>query len=114
MLMSLLSGEYPAIELTQPAWGSHCIASERTQQFFYCYGRLPSDSPDVIDVFIGRYQTAHIISRDRCIATVLRATVCMSPRNRVAQLHPQALGSLLVAIYDSVEAFYPASTRDAG
>jgi hypothetical protein len=27
--------------------------------------------------------------------------VCISPRNRVAQLYPQALGSLFVASYDS-------------
>jgi hypothetical protein len=29
------------------------------------------------------------------------ALVFISPRNRVAQLHPQALGSLFVASYDS-------------
>jgi hypothetical protein len=41
--------------------------------------------------------------------------VFISPRNRVTQLHPQALGSLFVASYDSqatVEVFDHASTRD--
>jgi hypothetical protein len=40
--------------------------------------------------------------------------VFISPRNRVAQLYPQALGSLSVAFYDfraTVEVFETASTR---
>jgi hypothetical protein len=48
----------------------------RLQQFLYCcYGRLPSDSPDVVDVFTDRYQATHVPSRDRCLATVLHATL---------------------------------------
>jgi hypothetical protein len=44
----------------------HCL-----QQYLYCcYGQLPSDSPDIVDVFTGRYQAAHVPSRDRCLATV--------------------------------------------
>jgi hypothetical protein len=31
-LTSLLSAEYPATELTQPAWGPRYMASARTQQ----------------------------------------------------------------------------------
>jgi hypothetical protein len=30
----------------------------------------------------------------------------------MAQLYPQALGSIFIASYDSVEVFDPASTRD--
>jgi hypothetical protein len=67
--------------LTEPAWGfviqpqgeprrKHC-----PQQFFYCYGRLPSDCPDIVDVFSGRYKATHVFSRGRCIATVLHATI---------------------------------------
>jgi hypothetical protein len=38
----------------------------RPQQFFYCcYGRLPSDSPDIVDLFTGRYRATHIPSSDR-------------------------------------------------
>jgi hypothetical protein len=40
--------------------------------------------------------------------------VFISPRNRMAQLHPQALGSLFVALTTrrtTVELFEPASTR---
>jgi hypothetical protein len=43
-----------------------------------------------------------------------KVTVFISPRNRVAQLYPQALGSLFVASYDSQGysgGFDPASTR---
>jgi hypothetical protein len=49
----------------------------RPQQFFYCYRRLPKDSPDIFDVFRGHYQATHIPYRDRYIATVLQATVCL-------------------------------------
>jgi hypothetical protein len=43
-------------------------------QFLYCcFGRLPSESPDIFDVFTGSYQATHVPSRDRCIATVLYA-----------------------------------------
>jgi hypothetical protein len=36
---------------------------------------LRSHSPDIVDVFTGRYQAMHVPSRDRCIATVLHATI---------------------------------------
>jgi hypothetical protein len=83
VLTSLLSGEYPATELTQPAWGPRWAASERTQQktpfptvLYCCYGCSPSDSPDIVDVFTGRYQATYVPSRDRCIATILDAAIC--------------------------------------
>jgi hypothetical protein len=80
-LTSLLSGEYPATELNSAGLGSSLYSlgadlTENLQQFFYyCYGRLPSDSPDIVDVLTGRYQATHIPSRHRCIATVLHATI---------------------------------------
>jgi hypothetical protein len=33
----------------------------RFQQFFCCYERLPSDSPDIVDVFTGRYQATYFL-----------------------------------------------------
>jgi hypothetical protein len=36
---------------------------------------LSSDSPDIVDVFTGRYQTTNVPSRDLCIATVLHGTI---------------------------------------
>jgi hypothetical protein len=80
-LTSLLSGAYPATELIQPSWGPRYIAHGRTQQktpppaiFYCCYGHLPSNSPDIADVFTGRYQATYVPSRDHCIAMVLHAT----------------------------------------
>jgi hypothetical protein len=84
LLTSLLSGEYPTTELSQfcrpgvvvtyPQGGPN--RKHRFQQFLYCcYGRLSSDSPDIADVFTGRYQATHVPSRDRCIATVLHTTI---------------------------------------
>jgi hypothetical protein len=49
----------------QPAWGARYVASGRTQRKIppptvpFCYERLPSDSPDIVFVFTGRYQTTH-------------------------------------------------------
>jgi hypothetical protein len=67
---------------TQPAWGPRYIASGRAQQItrlqqsiYCCYGQLPSDSSGIVDVFTHRYQATHVPSRDRCIATVLHATL---------------------------------------
>jgi hypothetical protein len=49
------------------------------QQFFYsCYGRLPSDSQSIVDVFASRYQVTYVSSCDRCIATVIHATIFRS------------------------------------
>jgi hypothetical protein len=45
------------------------------KMFFCCCGRLPGDSPNVVDLFIGRCQAAHVPSRDRCKTTVLHVTV---------------------------------------
>jgi hypothetical protein len=36
---------------------------------------LPSDSPDIVDVFTGRYQANNFPSGNPCIATVLHATI---------------------------------------
>jgi hypothetical protein len=79
-LTSLLSGEYPVSQLSrpgiliQPRCGPN--RKHRMQKFFYwCYGRLPSDSLDIVDVLTGRYQASPVLSRDRCIATVLHATI---------------------------------------
>jgi hypothetical protein len=68
---SFLSGEYPATELSQfPSAGpGSSLYSLRgvpnrkhsLQQFFY-YMRLPSDSPDIADVFTGRYQATAVVS----------------------------------------------------
>jgi hypothetical protein len=70
VLTLLLSSEYPTTELTWLAWGPHCVASGKTQQkhhfqqfLHYCYGQLPSYSPDIIDVFTGRCQAMHVASR---------------------------------------------------
>jgi hypothetical protein len=85
-----LSGPYcPAnipqlnsLNSTEPAWGPPYIdpggpsRKHRSNQFFYCcYRRLPSDSPDIVDVFTCRYQATHVPSRDRCIATVLHVAI---------------------------------------
>jgi hypothetical protein len=32
-------------------------------------------TPDIVDMFAGRYQAKHVLSCDRCIATVLHATI---------------------------------------
>jgi hypothetical protein len=37
--------------------------------------QLPSDSPSIADVFIGRYPAAHVPSRDSCIATAIHTTI---------------------------------------
>jgi hypothetical protein len=71
------------LNCTQPAWGPRYIGpnrKNRVQQSLYCcYGRLPSDSSDIVDLFTGRYQATHIPSRYRCIVTVLHATIyCMA------------------------------------
>jgi hypothetical protein len=42
---------------------------------YFCHGRLPTDSSVIVDVFTGRYQATHVPSRDRCIATVIHATI---------------------------------------
>lgn len=48
----------------------------RLEEFSYCcYGRLPSDSSDMVDVFTGRYQVTHVPLRDHCTATILYATL---------------------------------------
>jgi hypothetical protein len=67
---------------TQPAKIPRYTASGRTQQktppltsLTCCYGRLPSNSSDIVEVFIGRYQATHVPFRDRCIATVLHIKI---------------------------------------
>jgi uncharacterized membrane protein YozB (DUF420 family) len=56
--------------------GAHLNRKHCFQQSVYCcYGQLPSDSPDIVDVFTGRYQATHVPSRDRCLARVLQATI---------------------------------------
>jgi hypothetical protein len=37
--------------------------------------QLPSDSPDNVDMFTGRYQATLVPSRDRYIATAINATI---------------------------------------
>jgi hypothetical protein len=69
---------------TQPAWSPrYSLGKDPTEnhlpQFFSCcYGRLPSDSSDIVDVFTSRYQATYIPSRNLCIVTVLHATVLSS------------------------------------
>jgi hypothetical protein len=47
-----------------------------SQQYLHtCYGRLPSDSPGIVDEFNGRYKVTHVPSRNRCIATVLHVAL---------------------------------------
>jgi hypothetical protein len=41
-------------------------------------GQLPSDSPDIVDVLTGHYQATHVLSRVRCIATAIHATVLIT------------------------------------
>jgi hypothetical protein len=69
---------------SQPAWVPRYTApggpnrKHRLQQYPYCcYGRLPSHSLGIVDVFTGLYQATRVLSRDRytCIATVLQATI---------------------------------------
>jgi hypothetical protein len=65
---------WPGVLAIDPRGGPNI--KDRFQQFlYYCYGWLPNDSSDIVDVFIGRYQATHVSSRDRCIATVLHATI---------------------------------------
>jgi hypothetical protein len=60
-------------EIPQPGWSPLYIGPERTQQ--KTPPPLHSNSPGIVDVFTGRYQATCVHSRDRCITTVLRATV---------------------------------------
>jgi hypothetical protein len=70
----LNSVSQPGLLAIQPRGGPN--RKHHLQQFFYCcYGRLPSDSSEIVDMFIGRYQADHVPFRDRCIATVLHATM---------------------------------------
>jgi hypothetical protein len=49
------------------------------QQFFHCcYGWLPSDSPDIVDVVTGRYQAMHVLSLDRCIAMAMHTILIIT------------------------------------
>jgi hypothetical protein len=54
-------------EPVNSGWGSRYIASGQTQQKtppptgFFCYGLLPSDSSDAVDMFTGRYQETGLI-----------------------------------------------------
>jgi hypothetical protein len=41
-------------------------------------GGYLAESMDIVDVFTGRYQATHVPSRDRCIATVLHATIYLT------------------------------------
>lgn len=67
-LRSFLSSEYPASEVSaglgsgyvQP--GGRPTRKHRFQHISYCYGRLPSDSSDVVDVFTGCYQATPVVS----------------------------------------------------
>jgi hypothetical protein len=55
---------------------SNEVQKQSNSEFFCCsYGRLPSDSPDIVDIFTGRYESTHVPSRNRCIATVLHAAI---------------------------------------
>jgi hypothetical protein len=74
----------PGVLVIQPRDGPN--RKHHPQQFFYCCvhvlcsgnmftEQLPSNSPCIVDVFTGRYQTTHAPSRDRCIATILHATI---------------------------------------
>jgi hypothetical protein len=49
----------------------HCLQ----QSIYCCYGQLPSNSSDIVDVFTGRYQATHVPSCDNCIAMVLHVTL---------------------------------------
>jgi hypothetical protein len=65
---------WPGVLVIQPRCGFN--RKHRFQQFFSCcYGRLPSDISDIVDVFTGSYQATHAPSRDRCIATVIHVTI---------------------------------------
>jgi hypothetical protein len=67
-------------------WGGR-NRKHRLQEFFYCcYERLPSDSPDIVDVFTGRYQATHVSSRDRCIATAPHATIYLTLLSQLRRL----------------------------
>jgi hypothetical protein len=58
-------------------------------QQLYCYRRLPSDSPDILDVFIGRYQATHVPYHSRYIATVLQVIWNIFFRNQKHQGTPE-------------------------
>jgi hypothetical protein len=80
--MSLRSGAYHVTELlSRPGvlaiWprGGLNRKHRPKQSLYCCYGRLPSDSPDIVDVFTDRCQATHVSSRDRFVATVLHSTI---------------------------------------
>jgi hypothetical protein len=55
----------------------------RLQQSLHCcYGWLPNGSSDIVDLFTGRCQATHVTYSDRCIATVLQATVSCAKGGR--------------------------------
>jgi hypothetical protein len=77
------------------------IASGRIQQKtppplvpLLFYGRLSSNSSDIVDVFTVRYQATHVLSRDRCRATVLGVTIYKLQDDSRPQLHRPALPHL--------------------
>jgi hypothetical protein len=82
VLTLLLSAEYPATELTQVARDPHSIALGRTQKktpipaLFCCCGQLPSDSPNITDVFTGWYQATRVPCHDQCTATHYSTVFC--------------------------------------
>jgi hypothetical protein len=75
---SSLSGEYSTTELTQPAWGPlYSLGedpTENTNFYIVMCGCLPV-APDIVDVFTGRYQATHVSPLERCITTILHATI---------------------------------------
>jgi hypothetical protein len=67
-LTSLLSGEYPASELNSAGLRSSLYSlgadpTEKPKQFFYfCYRPLPSDTPDLVDVWAATKQRVFVLS----------------------------------------------------
>jgi hypothetical protein len=83
----------------------HCMRILRRGNRFT--EKLPSNSLGIVGVFIGRYQTTHILSRDHCVARAMHGTVCNivstvpNLRRLVASLPPRRSGPIPVQVmYD--------------
>jgi hypothetical protein len=62
------------------------------QSLYYCYGRLPSNNSDIVDVFTGRYQATYILFRGRCIAPVLHVTLHLVSALDTCSSFPKGVG----------------------
>jgi hypothetical protein len=99
-----------------PSGAQHQIFVSQTVEDFLMWGALSDERMDLLfKIATGPRQRSHsrvrvprdswpyfTVSNSRLSSLEGQFPVFISPRNRVAQLYPRALGSLFVASYDSL------------